>query len=71
MAEKNALMADAEKCQNKLNMAQRHLGLVEFSWEFLIGIRGDFMVVSWNTGLYTSVLTDKSSWSMQRNAIEG
>ena len=24
MAEKNALMADAEKCQNKLNMAQRH-----------------------------------------------
>ena len=27
MAEKSALMADAEKCQNKLNMAQRHLGL--------------------------------------------
>ena len=25
MAEKNALMADAEKCQNKLNMAQRPL----------------------------------------------
>lgn len=26
MAEKNALMADAEKCQTKLNMAQRLVG---------------------------------------------
>eukprot|EP00913_Durusdinium_trenchii_P009864 g9260.t1 len=30
MAEKNALMADAEKCQNKLNMAQRHSMLSTF-----------------------------------------
>ena len=55
MAEKNALMADAEKCQTKLNMAQRLVGAlaangviweqtVENAGQELIYIPGDTLV---------------------------
>jgi len=55
MAEKNALMADAEKCQNKLDMAQRLVGAlaangviweqtVENAGQELIYIPGDTLV---------------------------